>query len=54
VTEGWNVGLQYTNFPWSGQLGYAFGEGGGLYLELGAGAGKTGFSLTGFYVYRIK
>jgi len=54
VTEGLNVALQYTNLPWSGQVGYAFGKGGGFYLELGAGVGKTGFSLTGFYVGRIR
>ena len=54
VTEEWNVGFQVTKLPWSGQLGYAFGKEGGLYLELGGGAGKTGFSLTGFYIYRIK
>jgi hypothetical protein len=57
VTEGWNVGFQLTKFPWSGQLGYAFGEGGGLYLELGGGTGpigKIGYSITGFYILRIK
>ena len=54
VTEGLNVGLQITKFPWSGQLGYAFGKGGGLYLELGSGVGQTGFSATGFYIFKVK
>jgi hypothetical protein len=53
VTEGWNVALQFTDSPWSGQVGYAFDKGGGLYLELGGGAGKKGASLTGFYVKKI-
>jgi len=54
VTEGLNVALQYTSTPWSAQGGYAFGQGGGFYLELGGGAGESGFSATGFYIRRIK
>jgi RHS repeat-associated protein len=52
VTTGWNVAAQYTTAPFSGQLGYAFGKGGGLYWELGPGIGDKGLAVTGFYIWK--
>jgi len=47
-TSGWNVGLQGGKWL-GGQIGYGFGEDGGVFLE--GGFVTPGVSLTGFHVW---
>lgn len=49
VSTGWNVGAQF-QAGIAGQIGYAFGQGGGRFWELGAGY-PTGFAATGYYIF---
>jgi RHS repeat-associated protein len=49
VTTGWTLGLQ-VNFGPAFQVGYSFGQDGGLFWEVG-GSMPPGASLTAYYVF---